>query len=222
MSAMTSASRISVVPTGVDLKQFQAAAGQGATEKLVIFVGSMDWEANIDGVDYFCREIWPSVVARVPGAKLRIVGRNPHPRVRGWASDSIEITGTVASVVEHYRQAAVNVVPLRIGGGTRLKIYEAMAMAKATVSTTIGAEGLDVNDGRDIMLADTATGFADAVVRLLEDGVVRGQIEAAAARQAARYDWPAVVDRFEEVLAGVAGRGKAVGGARPVVAEANA
>src|SRR5204863_4211388 len=122
------------------------------------------------------------------------------------ASDSIEITGTVASVIEHYREAAVNIVPLRIGGGTRLKIYEAMAMGKATVSTSIGAEGLDVNDGSDLLLADSPETFAESLIALITDNQLRKRIERAAAEQAARYDWSVITERFEEVLAGVASR----------------
>ncbi|HKP87656.1 MAG TPA: glycosyltransferase family 4 protein, partial [Blastocatellia bacterium] len=204
MSAMIDPARISVVPTGVDLKRCASGAGPSACAPLVIFVGSMDWEANIDGVDYFCREIWPAVKKSVPAARLRIVGRNPHQRVKRWACEEIEVTGTVPSVIEHYREAAVNVVPLRVGGGTRLKIYEAMAMGKATVSTGIGAEGLDVEDGRDILLADTAESFADSISKLLTDDALRRRIEEAAARKAAHYDWPVIADRFEEVLARVA------------------
>ena len=110
----------------------------------MIFTGSMDWEANIAGVEYFCKEIWQRVLAQAPEARFRIVGRDPHPRVKRLASDSVEVTGTVSSIIDHMRQAAVLVVPLRIGGGTRIKIYEGMAMGKATVSTSVGAEGLDV------------------------------------------------------------------------------
>jgi glycosyltransferase involved in cell wall biosynthesis len=207
MSAMTESSRISVVPTGVDLKQYRAAAVASAEEPIVIFVGSMDWEANIDGVDYFCREIWPSVKERAPEARLRIVGRNPHPRVKKLAGESIEVTGTVPSVVEHLKEAAVFVVPLRVGGGTRLKIYEAMAMGKAVVSTSIGAEGLDVTGGRDILLADGAAGFADSVVTLLKDPSLRRSIEGAAQDTAARYDWSVIAARFESALAEAASDG---------------
>ena len=98
-------------------------------------------------MEYFCSEVWPAVQAKVPGAQLRIVGRNPGQRTQRLACSSVQVTGSVASVVEHLREAAVVVVPLRIGGGTRLKIYEAMAAGKAVVSTTIGAEGLDVKHG---------------------------------------------------------------------------
>lgn len=201
MKTMTDEARISVVPTGVNLDQYAAAAGASATEPIVMFLGSMDWEANIDGVLYFCREIWPQVKKAVPNARFRIVGRNPDARVQQLASDDIEVTGRVESVIEHLREAAVFVVPLRIGGGTRLKIYEAMAMQKASVSTTVGAEGLDVNHGRDILLADDPQTFADGVIELLRDPAKRMRLEAAAGEQAARYDWSVVTDRFEESLA---------------------
>ncbi|HVF51402.1 MAG TPA: glycosyltransferase [Pyrinomonadaceae bacterium] len=212
MSSMTDPARISVVPTGVDLKLYKNSGGdEGASDEtratknpLVVFLGSMDWEANVDGVDYFCREIWPQVRAAVPDARFRIVGRNPRPRVLRLASDSVEVTGTVPSVIEHLREASVFVVPLRVGGGTRLKIFEAMATGKAVVSTSIGAEGLDVHHGRDILLADDAATFAASVVKVLQDADERRRLERAAAELAARYDWPVIAERFEEVLTRVA------------------
>ena len=151
--------------------------------------------------------VWPAIKAEVPQARFRIVGRNPGRRVQKWAShsdNSIEVTGRVPSVVEHLRQSSVVIVPLRIGGGTRLKIYEAMATAKAVVSTTVGAEGLDVHHGRDIMLADDPRSFAQAVIMLLRDPELRRRYEKAAAETAARYDWPAIGERFGEVLRSVA------------------
>jgi glycosyltransferase involved in cell wall biosynthesis len=200
MSTMVDASRITVVPTGVDVQQYQPAASCRATQPLVMFLGSMDWEANADAVEYFCSEIWPAIRTAVPSARFRIVGRNPGPRVRLLASDSVEVTGTVSSVIDHLKETAVFAVPLRIGGGTRLKIFEAMAAGRAVVSTSIGAEGLDVRDGRDILLADSAPAFADAVVRLLGDEERRRQMEVAAADTAARHDWPAIAEAFAAVL----------------------
>jgi glycosyltransferase involved in cell wall biosynthesis len=164
----------------------------------------MDWEANIDGVDYFCRDIWPAVRSAVPKARFCVVGRNPHTRVTRWASDSVEITGRVESVLPYLQQAAVFVVPLRIGGGTRLKIYEAMAAGKAVVSTTVGAEGLDVHHGHDILLADNEADFANSVIQMLRDVALRRQFGAAAAQLAAQYDWSIIARRFEELLAQVA------------------
>jgi len=195
--------RITVVPTGVDLGAYQPDSNAPQPAPLVTFVGAMDWEPNADGVDYFCNDIWPAIRAEVPGVRFRIVGRNPGKRVLKWASESIEVTGRVPSVVEHLQQSAVVIVPLRIGGGTRLKIYEAMATAKAVVSTTVGAEGLDVHHGRDIVLADDPRSFAQAVIMLLRDRELRRRYEKAAGETAARYGWPAIGDRFSEVLQSV-------------------
>ncbi len=200
MRAWADSSHISVVPTGVDLERFRPDSQATMLAPLVMFVGAMDWEPNIDAVEYFCREIWPQIQSGIPGARFRVVGRNPDRRVCRLVSESIEVTGSVPSVVEHLREAAVVVVPLRIGGGTRLKIYEAMAMGKAVVSTTVGAEGLDVHHGQDIVLADEPNSFAEAVIRLLSDLPVRRRYERSAADLAARYDWRAVADRFGYVL----------------------
>ena len=200
MSAMVDPSRISVVPTGVDLSKYQVDPNASPSGALVVFTGSMDWRPNIDGVEFFCHEIWPLVLAQTPAARFRIVGRDPDPRVKKLASASVEVTGTVPSIVEHLREAAVVVVPLRIGGGTRIKIYEGMAMGKATVSTSVGAEGLDVQHGRDILLEDTPAAFAAAIVQLLQDAGLRRHYEAAAAATARQYDWSVITERFVEVL----------------------
>ncbi|MGB6383719.1 MAG: glycosyltransferase [Terriglobales bacterium] len=207
MTKWVDGDRVTVVPTGVDLAQYRPAPNPlDASAPLITFVGAMDWEPNVDGVEYFCGEVWPAIKAEIPQARFRIVGRNPDRRVQRWASNpinndnSIEVTGRVPSVVEHLHQSAVVIVPLRIGGGTRLKIYEAMATAKAVVSTTVGAEGLDVHHGRDIMLADDPSSFAQAVIMLLRDPELRRRYEKTAAETAARYDWPAIGERFSEVL----------------------
>jgi glycosyltransferase involved in cell wall biosynthesis len=160
----------------------------------------MDWEANVDAAIYFCEKIWPRVLSSVPGAKFRIVGRDPHPNIRKLASGSVEVTGTVPSVVGYLKTAAVVVVPLRIGGGTRLKIYEAMAMGKVIVSTPIGAEGLDVHHGKDIVLSEEPEDFARQIVTLLDDVAARAQLGRAAIKTASQYDWSVIADRFEKVL----------------------
>jgi glycosyltransferase involved in cell wall biosynthesis len=218
MTQWVDGDRVTVVPTGVDLAEYRPDPAEfdknsdpnplARIAPLVTFVGAMDWEPNVDAVEYFCSEVWPAIKAEMPQARFRIVGRNPDRRVQKWASDSsdksIEVTGRVPSVVEHLRQSSIVIVPLRIGGGTRLKIYEAMATAKAVVSTTVGAEGLDVHHGRDIILADDPHAFAQAVIMLLRDSELRRRYEKAAAETAARYDWPAIGERFSEVLQSVA------------------
>jgi glycosyltransferase involved in cell wall biosynthesis len=211
MTQWVDGDRVTVVPTGVDLTEYRpdpanSNSDPNASAPLITFVGAMDWEPNVDGVEYFCAEVWPSIKEEVPQARFRIVGRNPGSRVQKWAAidASIEVTGRVPSVVGHLRQSAVVIVPLRIGGGTRLKIYEAMAAGRAVVSTTIGAEGLDVHHGLDITLADDARCFAQAVIALLRDPELRRRYQTAAAETAARYDWPAIGQRFAEVLQSVA------------------
>jgi glycosyltransferase involved in cell wall biosynthesis len=205
MSAWVDPSWITVVPTGVDLEQYAPDSSISEPDSLVLFVGAMDWEPNIDAVEYFCEEVWPLVLAKIPSARFRIVGRNPDRRVNSLTVKSIEVTGRVPSVIHHLREAAVVVVPLRVGGGTRLKIYEAMAAGKAVVSTSVGAEGLDVHHGRDIVLADSPTKFAEAILALLRDRNLRKNYERAAAELAARHSWQAVGKKFEAVLETVAG-----------------
>lgn len=206
MSRWVPPERITVVPTGVDTGQFCPGV-PAENDSLVLFVGAMDWEPNVDAVKYFCAEIWPWIQAKVPGARFRIVGRNPDRRVKELAGESVEVTGRVASVVEHLREAAVVVVPLRIGGGTRLKIYEAMAVGKAVVSTSVGAEGLDVNPGKDIAVADTPGAFGESVAALLTDREARRQQGAAALELARRFGWPTVANQFADVLRGAVRRG---------------
>ncbi len=200
MLEMDPGCEITVVPTGVDTQQFQVAPPSTATPPRIVFTGSMDWEPNMDAMEYFCGQIWPRILAEFPFALFQIVGRNPFARVQRLASQSVEVTGTIPSVTDYLRDATVVVVPLRIGGGTRLKIYEAMAMGKALVSTSIGAEGLSFQNGRDLLLADDASSFAEAILLLLRDAQVRRRFEQAAVELAAQFDWSVVAGRFAEVL----------------------
>ncbi len=200
MLAMDPQCAISVVPTGVDTAKYQVFPSASGDPPRIVFTGSMDWEPNIDAMEWFCREIWPAIVNQFPAAKFQIVGRNPRPRVKQLASPTIEVTGTVPSVSDYLRDAAAVIVPLRIGGGTRLKIFEAMAMGKALVSTTIGAEGLDVKSGDNCILADDPASFANSILTLLSDTPLRRKYEKAAAALAARYDWSNIAKQFEDVL----------------------
>ncbi len=199
-----------VVPTGVDTEYFAPARGadraRAARDRHLVFTGSMDWLPNEDGMLYFCREILPQIRQLEPGVTVSIVGRAPTPAVRRLAeARGVEVTGRVDDVRPHVAGASLSIVPLRIGGGTRLKIFEAMSMAKAVVSTTVGAEGLPVTPGRDIVIADEPARFAEAVVGLLRRPDERRQIEAAARQLVVeRYDWSAVAREFEAALARVA------------------
>jgi sugar transferase (PEP-CTERM/EpsH1 system associated) len=192
---------VHVVPTGVDTQFFQPTASSPAARSLV-FTGSMDWLPNEDAMSFFCSEVLPLIRREEPEVTLSIVGRAPTPAVTRLAQQrGVVVTGRVDDVRPHMAEAAVYIVPLRIGGGTRLKIFEAMSMGKAVVSTTIGAEGLPVTDGRHLVLADSPQRFADAVVRLLRDVDQRRALEAAARTLVVeRYDWAAVAGELDRAL----------------------
>lgn len=210
---------ISVVPTGADTKKGVTFVTADHNPPKIVFTGSMDWEPNIDGVGYFCKEILPRVLSEFPKAVFQIVGRNPPAKVRRLASESVEVTGTVASVDEYLSGATVVVIPLRTGGGTRLKIFEAMARGKAVISTTIGAEGLDVKDGRDLILADQPAHFAEGICRLLREPTFRRRYEEAAVACLGQHDWSHVARRFEDVLQNTLGVSRADrGSSHPVAA----
>jgi glycosyltransferase involved in cell wall biosynthesis len=152
---------------------------------------------------YFCRDILPLVRATVPDATLSIVGRAPTPAVQRLADiPGVTVTGRVDDVRPYLEEGAVYVVPLRIGGGTRLKIFEAMAMGKAVVSTTVGAEGLPVTNGEHLFCADEPASFASAVVGLLRDRERRQRMGTVARTLVrSRYDWSAVAGALEDALA---------------------
>jgi glycosyltransferase involved in cell wall biosynthesis len=163
----------------------------------------MDWLPNEDAVLHFCGEILPRIRRVEPRVTVAIVGRNPTPAVRRLAETTpgVEITGRVDDIRPHVGRAALSVVPLRIGGGTRLKIYEAMAMGRAVVSTTIGAEGLPLTPGRHLAIADDPESFAAAVLSLLTDSAARQRMADAARRLVTeRYDWSAVAGTLEDAI----------------------
>ena len=199
-----------VVQTGVDTTYFVPSAAPVRRAHLV-FTGSMDWLPNEDGMQYFVRDILPRIRQVEPDATLSIIGRAPTPAVTRLALDAgIEVTGRVDDVRPHIAAGAVYVVPLRIGGGTRLKIFEAMSMGKAVVSTTVGAEGLPVTPGRNILLADEPARFAQAVVHMIRDVDARRSLEIEARRIVVeRYDWSAVAEDFEDALEHVVAGGNA-------------
>lgn len=189
--------RVKEIDTAVDLEYFAPRTGQERPDRLV-FVGSMDWSPNEEGIEHFVRRIWPAIRSERPTATIGIVGRNPSPRVRRLAEvDGVEVTGTVPDVRPYLGESAVVVVPLLVGGGTRIKIYEAMAMRKAVVSTPLGAEGLPVRDGEHLLLAETPEQFARAVLRLLRDEPLRRRLAASAQTFVAdRYSAETIARQF--------------------------
>jgi sugar transferase (PEP-CTERM/EpsH1 system associated) len=197
---------VSAIPTGVDLNYFRAQpAGEPSSPRSgnLVFVGSLDWYPNEAGIRWFAEQVYPRIRQAVPEASLTVVGRNPSLRVRQLAAEdaSIEITGTVPDVRPYLARAEAVVVPLHIGGGTRIKIFEAMAMGRAVVSTQVGAEGLPVTAGGDILLADDPVAFAEAVISLLQRRALRERIGAAGRAKVERdHSWERVAARMTEIL----------------------
>jgi glycosyltransferase involved in cell wall biosynthesis len=199
---------LAAVGNGVDVEAHSPAEIEAAWSRMepatrpadgsVLFVGSMDYHANIDGAIEFATQIWPRLRQEenenVTGAarEFVIVGRNPPPEVTSLAKlAGIRVTGTVPDVRAYYRAALAVVVPLRIGSGTRLKILEAMAAGVPVVSTQLGAEGLAVTPGENILLAETPEQFVNALRSLASASPLRARlVESARRLVAAEYDWP--------------------------------
>jgi glycosyltransferase involved in cell wall biosynthesis len=193
------------IPTGVDLDYFswQPPVDPGpGVPPTVVFIGSMDWEANIDGVRYFIESVWPRVRAASPEARFLVVGRNPPPGLvhLGRACPGVTFTGFVDDVRPYVRQAQVSVIPLRVGGGTRIKAFEAMAMGCPVVSTSVGVEGLGVRDGEHFLGHDDAIEQANAVLRVLTDKALRrGLAERARESVEQHYGYRVAARAFERI-----------------------
>lgn len=190
------------VPTGVDTSYFQPSGDVQSRPHHLVFTGSMDWLPNEDAIRYFTEQIMPRIKQEVADVTLTVVGRNPYPSLVELSKrdPSVMVTGRVEDVRPFMEEAAVYIVPLRIGGGTRLKIYEAMAMEKAIVSTSVGAEGLPVVDGQEVVLADTPESFAEAVVRLLREPRLAAEIgKRATAKVRDQFGWDAVAESFATI-----------------------
>lgn len=190
------------IPTGVDIDFYQPDKNQNEEATNIVFCGSMDWLPNEDGVRYFLTDVAPLLDQRLEKWSLTVVGRNPSEAMQALANKNLNVTltGWVDDVRPYLEKAGLCIVPLRIGGGTRMKIYEAMAMGKAVVATTVGAEGLEVEDKRDIRLVDEPHEIADAIVELIAEEPIRRAMEKNARRLVEEnFSWGSVADRFSEI-----------------------
>ena len=200
LAQLSPQARVQAVATGVDTQYFQPVAADEKPHTLV-FTGAMDWYPNEDGILDFVATTLPLVRREVPNVALTVVGRNPSQKLRdACARAGVSVTGTVDDVRPFVHEAALYVVPLRIGGGTRLKIFEALAMGKAVVSTRVGAEGLPMTDGEHFVAADTPDEFARAVSALLRDPERRNALGSAGRRLVEqRHSWQRVAMDFEQL-----------------------
>ena len=195
---------VAVIENGVDLDYFRPQA-QEIDKNLMVFTGSMDWRPNQDAARYFVTEIFPRIRAKRPQAKVHFVGRDPDRKTSELGKvDGVTIMGTVDDVRPYIARAGAYIVPLRIGGGSRLKILEAMAMRKAIVSTSIGAEGLRVTDRENIVLSDDPEDFAREVLAVLDDDGYRGRLAESGMRTVEKYyRWEELGKKFSDYLCSV-------------------
>ena len=193
---------IEVVPNGVDLEMFQDDCVEQECIQQIIFTGSMDYYPNADGVLFFAQKCWPLIQQQVQNACWQIVGRNPPSEVWRLAKlPGVTVTGTVPDTRPYFRQAAVAIVPLQVGGGTRLKILEALAMGKAVVSTSLGAEGLAVVSGKHLLVEDQPEAFVQAVVELMQNTERRRALgEEGRLLVENEYSWEACGDQLLRIL----------------------
>ena len=193
------------VPNGVDVERYHPGLADSLPLKhpAIVFTAKMDYRPNVDAMLWFHRHVWPLVRSRRPDARFYVVGKSPHPRLAPLMDDpSVTVTGYVADILPYFGGADLYVAPFRIGGGTRLKVLEALAAGLPLVGTTLGVEGIDLVSGQHALLADEPDAFAEAILSLLHDHELRLAL-GAAARQFVldRYDWRRIVPRLDPLYA---------------------
>lgn len=189
-----------VIDTAVDTEYFAPLDTESVPHRCV-FIGSMDWLPNEDGIQYFVNEVWPLVRDKYPNATFQVVGRNPQPATRSLdGKNGVHVTGSVPDVRPFVAESQVNVIPLLVGGGTRLKAFEAMAMGKPIVSTSLGVEGLKVTDNENLMIADAPDQFADRISQLFESRELRSRLASRAGDMVRNhYSAEVVARQFEQI-----------------------
>lgn len=200
LRSVNPSAKVFVIENGVDRAHYSSVAYKSGKPKRIVFVGSMDYHANVEGAVMFARNVWPAIHQHKPLLTFTIVGKDPAPAVRDLSSiKGIEVTGSVPDVRPYYREAVAAIVPLNVGGGSRLKILEAMAAGVPVVSTNLGAEGLQVRDGENILIADGEDRLTKAVIDLVNDEKLRAQLVSGGhALVAERYDWARLGAKLSE------------------------
>ncbi len=198
---------VHVIPNGVDTNFYASddmrtvTANPPGSRQTLLFVGSMDYHANIDAVTSFMADIWPVLSREFPGLEFTIVGRNPPASIQAFASRRVHVAGTVDDVRPFYWEAFAAIVPLRVGGGTRLKILEAMAAGVPVISTVLGAEGLAAQDQVHVLLADSADQMASAIKSLQNSARRESLIDSARTLVKEQYDWAVIGERLMHLYA---------------------
>lgn len=200
--------KITVVPIAVDTRELRPA-DRPVGQPHIVTLGTLHYPPNADGIRWFLNEVFPDVRRQVPGAKLTIIGKSPPADFLAAAErdpQAVRVTGYVPDLDPYMDEAAIMVVPVRAGGGMRVRILEAFARAMPVVTTTVGLEGIDAQPGRDVLVADTPAGFAAEVVRLLQSAELQASLAINGRRLAETcYDWQAVLGKMDEIYRPAAG-----------------
>ncbi len=206
LEQLTGRSNIAIVPNGVDTAFFKRTTPTVPTSDEILFTGTLGYEPNLDGLLYFLNDIWPRIQAERPQTRLLIVGRHAPPAITAWHNGtSVQVIGPVPDMRPYYERARVFIVPLRWGGGTRLKVLEALAMQVPIVSTTAGVSGLKVTLGDHYLCGDTPESFANLTLRLLDiKGPARHLAIAGRKLVEAHYDWQGIIKTVENLYASIA------------------
>jgi glycosyltransferase involved in cell wall biosynthesis len=208
LSSRYGLTHVEEIDTGVDLDFFAAAPPEAAPDPgpdggTLVFTATMNWPANVEGIHFLLDEVWPALVAARPGIRATIIGRDPPASLRDKIRErglNVTLTGFVDDIRPYVAQSHVYVIPLWVGSGTRIKAFEAMAMGRPVISTSLGIEGLDVADGEHFLRADSAAAFSDGILALLADASFRNRIAAAARRRMEeRFSWQKVAAQFEAI-----------------------
>jgi sugar transferase (PEP-CTERM/EpsH1 system associated) len=203
---------VAILPNGVDLEAFRPGPFDAREPATLLFTGVMDYGANVDGVLWFHREIWPRVKAAIPAAKLLIVGSRPVPAIRALATSTgdVEVTGFVESTRPYFDRATVAIAPLRIARGIQNKVLEAMASGLPTVSSPSAFSGIDAEPGRDLLVADAVEEWVEELVALLRDPARQRALGLAArARMESAYRWDAILSRLDDLIVDARARAQA-------------
>jgi polysaccharide biosynthesis protein PslH len=196
--------RVEIIPNGVDTHTYQPLPVYSLKPNL-LFIGNMSYLPCVDAAIFLVQKILPRLLENIPDIEIWIVGADPVPEVLDLAGEKVHITGRVPDISPYYERSTLAVVPIRAGGGTRLKILEAMALGRPVVSTTIGCEGLDVVNGKHLLIADQPDDFANQIIRLIQDKDLYGRIVAnAKALVSEQYDWDKISGKlmglYEELV----------------------